>query len=489
MLRSNKKAVQRLFYTSSNPTQNTYEERANNNIYDGEDDVDVDDGIHRGDMTGGRRVLKRNEDKKQKKPVVDIEEEDDQEDGQEDGQEDQDNNSVSSLSSSEDEYMFPNNVSSYRNDQSVVGYNIIDNFSYPFIDSIYYDLSELEDNNDTLQDMTFECCIYRVNTLGKNPFIEYLLYFDTPSKNKSSECIFPFFTYKPSRKSLEEQGDAVVKKLFDTKYIYRGYTVDESTRRCVLYYEKYFNRQVLIDYVSFTQKNGQWVWVSASEIADVQSYLSVPIAEHVVELFYTYPSIMFLMKNGQHIEIPRILYYGNHSSYISYVSAFGMKRQSVYSSLGPYFYFTDYASSMKYACYSYSGKAVGRIDNREITNTSHGRFNKGGLVRFAVFLGKTKTFFIDGPRDTSEVTMLKMKENEIVGETRGLRDSDGNWTRHYDSGYTGKYVIRVGDEVDIRIPQWVIYDYFNHVPLSYYYIDTTGIPEKYDGEFTDYKIL
>jgi hypothetical protein len=463
MLRSNKTAVQRLFYDSSKQPTN---ELINNTI-------------------GGRRIHK------QKKSSIDVHSaKSDSESNTDDSDLESDNNV---LSSSEDEYMFPNNISSYRNEQSIAGYTVIDNYSYPFIDTIYYDLSEIEDNTDTLQDITFECCIYRVNTLGKNPFLEYLLYFDTShqtGKNKThTECIFPFFTYKPSRKSLQEQGDTIVKKLFDTKYVYRGYTFDESRRRCVLYYEKYFDRQVLIDYVSFSLSNGQWVWVSASEIADVQSYLSIPIAEHVVELFYTYPSIMFLMKNGQHIEIPRILYYGNHSSYISYVSAFGMKRQSVYSSLGPYFYFTDYMSSMKYACYSYSGRAVGRIDDREITNTPNGRFNKGGLVRFAVFLGKTKTFFIDGPRDSSEVTMIKMKENKLVGETRGLRDSDGNWTRNYDSGYTGKYVVRCGDDVDIRIPQWVIYDYFNHVPLSYYYVDTTGIPDKYDGDFTDYKIL
>lgn len=405
-------------------------------------------------------------------------------------------------------------VSKPLTELTVRGYRKIETFEYPFVEEeLLDDLDEVDEMmHDSTGEFLIELCVYRINTNGFVPFLEFLLHYN----DSYGECILPCIK-KERKKSLKEQADECMSKMFSSKYKYRGYIVEEELGRCVIMYEKYFDSSdFTIPFVTISHEREQWMWVCVSEIFNTRQYLNVPIASHVSELFDIYPGMMQLMKNGEFLELPTILYNGNHYTYATYMAAFGLKRQSVFAPYGPYYYFGDFLSSMKYACYSHSGKPMQLKNGEKLTITENGKFDKGGIVRFAVFTGRTKCFFIDGEPDRAPITLEKMKTDEYVRKTVSLRDSAGTWNDNYDTAYNGRYILssspsenkKGGDAGEegvssmeggaakkakdsigmLRTAQWAIYNYFNHIPLSYHYIDTSRVPDAYDHAFTDYKI-
>ena len=189
-------------------------------------------------------------------------------------------------------------------------------------------------------------------------------------------------------------------------------------------------------------------------------------------------------------------------------------------------YFTDLFNAMRYACYD--------DDTGE-------RNKKGGLVKFVIYPGKMKVFMKKDKADKSEMAKHIFSLKPIEKKTAQFRDNDSKWTEQYNSSYNGAYEIPIkksdivvkkkddggddgdsgdsGDDFaymnDSEDMEETEYDYFDesfyetgkkkHVyylamricikeynfktPLSYYYIDTKDIPDKYEYDFKKYKII
>ena len=94
-------------------------------------------------------------------------------------------------------------------------------------------------------------------------------------------------------------------------------------------------------------------------------------------------------------ETPSVGYYGSYYKNIAMTSVFGLRREEPTASLGPYYYFGSYERAMRDAIWSSSKKPM-KVDGELITIDEEGRYDKGGLVRFALFMGKTNVMMAQG---------------------------------------------------------------------------------------------
>ena len=122
--------------------------------------------------------------------------------------------------------------------------------------------------------------------------------------------------------------------------------------------------------------------------------------------------------------------------------------------------------------------------------------------------------------DKSEMAKYIYKQNPIEKNTAQFRDNDCKWTESYNTAYNGSYNIKINSKEDtsehedyyesynsasssLEINSSYIEDnnsvedndiyylgmricideYIFQTPLSYYYIDTTNIPDKYEYSF------
>lgn len=354
----------------------------------------------------------------------------------------------------EDEYMIPQPLPSSTH---------IKHYKYPFIDDeLDYELSDFEDSGENLSEYLIELFVFRVNTTGYIPFLEYLLYYN----QSYGKCILPYIEYKPSKKTLHKQADECMRKLFDTSYLYRGYVFNKETKRCAIVYEKFsYDSMHATEYVEFSNPTNKytWLWACGYDIINTQAYLNIPIDDHVVDLFNERITMLYLKGVTDddveaYLETPSILYTGNNYMQVSFLASHGMRRQSIFSLNGPYYYFSDFLSCMKDACYNT------RHQVKDISKDH--KFSKGGIIRYAVFVGKMKCVVHSNNRNTNPSN---------TATTQSVIKSC-EWAREYDTIYT-------------KNNGWCISDFYKQKPLSFHYIDTTGIPDSYDADFDKYKVL
>jgi len=382
--------------------------------------------------------------------------------------------------------------------------NPILQYSYYFVDNeLNYNLNDL-DHEDIVD---FEIIIYRINTNNNIPFLEFLLYYD----KQFGKCTFPVYHKKrTSSQTLKMQFDSVLNKLFTTKHRYKGYKYDEITRKCYIFYEKYFDinyRPLLI----LLQEPYNWFWVCSTEIINNKQYVNIPIDESVTNIFSEHPQIMLLQENVHDIQAPVILYTGSNFCYTETMSKYGIRREPITSRYGPFYYFSDLRFSFRWGCYDYKNKNITTTTTRSIKNkpTPEGKkYSSGGLTRCAVFVGKMKTVFIDDDYDIDVINQYKHNKStfenitglkntnymEYLDKSNSFHSYDYSWTKKYNTIYNGSYMInnKLQDKYnDYKLikPFWCLYDYKLFEQLSYYCIDTSNIPDSYDMLFENYTIL
>ena len=184
------------------------------------------------------------------------------------------------------------------------------------------------------------------------------------------------------------------------------------------------------------------------------------------------------------------------------MAAFGVKKASTRAHFGPYYYFVNFSDSMMYACYSirhpHAGKPREKLvqfephvlgDGTRLTVNEYGKHARGGIARFAVFLGRCRAFFLNGDEDRSELSMFWANKNPSVKSKLAPRDINGNWTRYFKSAYVGEYSFNANEETKKRVPGWTIKEYDNQIPLSCHEIDMDNVPDKYDPAFNGYVVM
>jgi hypothetical protein len=155
------------------------------------------------------------------------------------------------------------------------------------------------------------------------------------------------------------------------------------------------------------------------------------------------------------------------------------------------FYFTNYTNAFKEGGWSSDYTS----DNQLV------KYTKGGIIRYALFLGNNlvKMNYPNDDVDESEIKKAKLINSEKTDKTANnddyiyekmtlrISDHDGLWKQTYDSVYLGKMELDNGEYLR-NTPLYVVKDYYNHTPLSYHYINKRTLGNSFD-ETSDYQIM
>lgn len=429
----------------------------------------------------------------------------------------------------------------------------ISRYYYSFVDNeLDYSLEQIEDgyqkestidqyNKKEIRD--FSLIIYRINTSQDIPFLEFLLYHEKGEKS----CGLPVYHHKKhystGKTHIKSGIDDIVNRLFSTKFRYKGYIYDEPTHRAFVFYEKYFDVNQRPFLVSL-QEPFNWLWVCSTEILNDHKYMNIPIDDITVDFFTAYPMVGLLQQptsittysdsSPKNIEAPIVLYTGANYCYTANTALYGLKREAITSRYGPFYYFTSFDYSFRWACYNYKNvvsfdptlekaNPISKEGEKYTGGGSGGRGGRGGsggrggggISRYAVFTKRTKVVFLDDEYNPEIVKKYKLKKSlfehngsdsgatkpitttagysEYLDKTSSLHSYDYSWTRDYDTIYNGYYEF---DEKHQQtntnktiMPVWCIYNHRHFEALTYSQVDTNDIPAKYDYQFKNYRIL
>ena len=217
------------------------------------------------------------------------------------------------------------------------------------------------------------------------------------------------------------------------------------------------------------------------EIVNTKKVLTFSVNDNVTGLFLAHNEFIYLKTNtGIIYEIPRSVYYGNYYKRIAITAVMGHESQGPFASMGPYYYFGPYGRAMRYAYWT-SNKQPMVVDEEEITNNDEGRYIRGGLVRFAAFLGNYTTSVVKvGKRsDRTDVEIIDRKNFTADIEDQNI---SSEWVLYYDGVI--QEAIRYSDGGDITIleSQYILKNYNQQFPLEYYYVNTS---QETSGHKTD----
>jgi len=344
------------------------------------------------------------------------------------------------------------------------------------------------DDTDIPLETRVEICIYKINQMDESlPFLEFLLYLQgNENELNGKKLILPFFLSKHSKSGLVNQASVFLNALFErtSNVKYNGYFYDKSKKRCILFFNKYYEKSQLV----FSKSSERWHWVLTSEIFNEEKTLNLNISEEVVSFFHDNPEISMLKHQGKILESPSALYVGKHLNYVSYMASFGLKKASTRAHFGPYYYFVDFIGAMRHACYSMGFDKHILNNGTVLTQNEYGKHTKGGIMRLAVFLGRYRIFLMNGEKDHSDLSMYWANQDPFIKNKLALRDINGNWSKKFQSVYVGEYDINIDEKIKKRLPNWTIKNYDYQIPLSIYKINLKTVPDQYNPLFKQYEL-
>jgi len=268
-------------------------------------------------------------------------------------------------------------------------------------------------------------------------------------------------------------------------------TVEHETY-CGLY--EYENLQYLFykndsthQEVTQITKQDKSYWLTVDDIVNLKQYFDIGVLEQVTRFFTIHPKfIRVVNENDAIFETPATAYRGDYYKKVSLIAGMGMRREDTYASLGPYYYFGSYSRSLRYAAITMNGKPF-VIDGIEITIGDTPVYTKGGIVKYALFLGNTKVLLnlkTDPEDDSYESKLLASKRN-FIKDTLKLRDTNGKWTKDYNSVIQPQLIIYDSDLKYNRTlePQYVIKQFEQQIVTEYAYYDTNHITKNTDTGF------
>ena len=323
-------------------------------------------------------------------------------------------------------------------------------------------------------------CTYKINTQQLYPFILFLLY-----KNETNILSLPDFSDDIyTGKVLIKYILTEFRQIFadvQAKLEYKGFvenTEDDGIILLLEYKDKKINKntgeknQALIEKGEYVNN---WWWVLAAEIINNKEVLNFPIHPLATNFLVKHNKLGLLYnKDGKPYETPEIGYYGNYYKKIAAVASLGLSRESPYASFGPFYYFSNYTHAMRNAFWHNQAKPV-KVGEEYITVDDKGRYKKGGLVRFALFPGKTQMLLgrSTDKADDSQISQELAAKSPFVNAMLKLRDTGAKWIAHYNSIRIGQHIIHTTDGKTITTnPLIALREYEQQVPLEYYFVDT-----------------
>ena len=223
------------------------------------------------------------------------------------------------------------------------------------------------------------------------------------------------------------------------------------------------------------------------DIVNRQKYYNFEVEQEVTDFFIKNDKFIFLTDEKKMlIEIPISGYIGDYYKKIGLLAGLGMNRSGPYSSLGPFFYFGSFDRSLRYAAITINGEPL-EIIGKRITIENTPVFTKGGVVKYAVFMGNSKVLLNlpDDEKDDSYESTKLASERKFIKDTLKLRDTNGKWTKMYDSVIQPELKIFDRDLGFERLldPQFIVKSFDRQIPLDYAYFNTSHINKKDNGMY------
>jgi hypothetical protein len=336
-------------------------------------------------------------------------------------------------------------------------------------------------------------CVYLINSNGKLPFLQYLLVnngyeaLTLPKllvyKSCIKESLVPYSEVYLSgilqANKFEEFSNNIS---FDGFYEFNDdlYLFFDITNCSINIDETYLSNHIRLGIID--------------EIVNHKNICNIKIDYNTSLFFIQNESITYLCnENNSPYEIPIVGYVGKSTEQkVNFVMTFGESAKKKSEILGPYFYFTNFNNAIRQGGWSHDYKLETNYD-KDISD-ENGKYKKGGLIRFALFMGKTK-YIENAPNDTIDESLLKKhriedKELDRKKEILTLRisDHDGIWAKTFDSIYLGNLELDDGSFLD-DMPMVALRDYEQQLPLSCHFINKSTLGDKYEEKNNNYTIL
>lgn len=298
-------------------------------------------------------------------------------------------------------------------------------------------------------------CPYRINTFGLKPFLEFCFYkYPDNIKDFANVLVFPNIKYT-QKKSVIQEGSDLVKYLFKNDSTPQFFIRNRPNETYVFYEITDFEHAI-----RQSTKKTQWWWAMVSEIVNYKKIMNFDIHHKIYDLFIKNPSLIYLKDfEGNIIEIPEVGFHGTYYNLMDLITSYGLRPSTLYSMMGPYYYFGTFRKAVRYAGWTSTYKER-VVDGVQIADDS-GLYNRGGIIRFALFLGDMKVN-MNHPNDEddySDLVKQRIRENPRIKEyeelTIKIHDHNGKWAEKYDSIYVGKAQLENGG-LFMKNPEFVV---------------------------------
>jgi hypothetical protein len=363
----------------------------------------------------------------------------------------------------------------------------------------YTGLNRLVENIDNIlcSNIKIKITAYEIKNNKKNPYLMYLLY-----KDELSESLF--FPVLPTMYQNVNSDNVInLSKLmlfnllnltnhseFDKSICFKGFYLNGRDAHIV-----FDLTECKLNIYDVYRANQMW-FTLLDEIINHKRINNFFIDSSVTNFFINNDDFIYLKnKNGDNYELPIVGYIGMNGlkhNKVTFTYTFGNSPKDKNAILGPYYYFTDYKNAIREGGWSETGKPV-KIDDMLITDNEYGRYKKGSIIRFGLFLGKMKMVenLPNDESDTSDTKKERLEDPELDKNmeilTMRISDHDGKWAENYDSAFLGKIELDNGEYLK-NIPIYVLKEYEQQIPLSYHFIDKIHLNELYNQN-TDYLII
>jgi len=319
-------------------------------------------------------------------------------------------------------------------------------------------------------------CVYNIVNENVNPLLLYLLY----KYQKSSIISFPNFIVE---NDMLEEATKIFNNITNTIIEPDGYLIYDDE----IYI--FFNLKIIHKMQDFYESKNELWWTTIDEICNSKKVINFDVHRSVSDMFLNNVQFIYLLndKNESYL-IPRIGYYGCYYKIMSYIGLLGVQ-QSTHAPYGNFFYFNTFKRSIKYGGWSFVGTE--KYNKKYIKLDKHNRYDKGGIVRFAVFLHNSK-MFLNHPKDNN-TEYNELNKDKIYDEFPKLVDLTGKWAENNDSAYVGILdLIKKNGEKKVFHKnikeQYIIKDIDNYMCLSSHIIDKNSLGNVWDYN-DEYKIL
>ena len=294
------------------------------------------------------------------------------------------------------------------------------------------------------------------------PYLLFKLY-----KNSKNNLIF--------RKSMTE--DDVIPIITGANYA--GLYMDSGTQYLFFHINDEDN-----DVKSITVEDESY-FLLIDDIVNTKKYYNFEVERDVFDFFIKNDKFIFLVdEKDALVEIPISGYRGDYYKKIGLLAGLGMSRSGPYSSLGPFFYFGNFDRSLRYAAITINGQPL-EIMGKNITIENSPVFTKGGIVKYALFMGNSKVLLNlpDDEEDDSYESLKLASERKFMKDTMKLRDTNGKWTKMYNSVVQPELKLFDRDLGIDRVldPQFIVKTFEQQIPLDYAYFKTDHITKNDNG--------